>query len=138
MVNVRDERSFRRRPQPQIPIEMSWRLLAGRGTRTGQPVILHRARAIRAKIGVLDFTNRSRPQQMRRGAITAAVVGVILNLAMYFGYHVLWPNGIDAAFDWAAAAIAIAAGVALLLLKRNVMAVIGGCAVAGLVIWTLR
>nr|BFE89914.1 chromate efflux transporter [Pseudomonas brassicacearum subsp. brassicacearum] len=26
-------------------------------------------------------------------AITAAVVGVILNLACFFGYHVLWPNG---------------------------------------------
>lgn len=25
--------------------------------------------------------------------ITAAVVGVILNLALFFGYHVLWPNG---------------------------------------------
>jgi chromate transporter len=26
-------------------------------------------------------------------AITAAVVGVILNLALFFGYHVLWPKG---------------------------------------------
>jgi chromate transporter len=25
-------------------------------------------------------------------AITAAVVGVILNLALFFGYHVLWPH----------------------------------------------
>ena len=27
-------------------------------------------------------------------AITAAVVGVILNLAVFFGYHVLWPTGL--------------------------------------------
>jgi len=26
-------------------------------------------------------------------ASTAAVVGVILNLALFFGYHVLWPGG---------------------------------------------
>jgi len=32
-------------------------------------------------------------------AITAAVVGVILNLAMFFAYHVLWPNGIGGRFD---------------------------------------
>jgi chromate transporter len=29
-------------------------------------------------------------------AITAAVVGVILNLALFFGYHVLWPQGFSA------------------------------------------
>jgi chromate transporter len=33
-------------------------------------------------------------------AITAAVVGVILNLACFFGYHVLWPNGFSAGLDW--------------------------------------
>jgi len=27
-------------------------------------------------------------------AITAAVVGVILNLALFFAYHVLWPTGL--------------------------------------------
>ena len=33
-------------------------------------------------------------------AITAAVVGVILNLAMFFAYHVLWPHGFDGRFEW--------------------------------------
>ena len=33
-------------------------------------------------------------------AITAAVVGVILNLALFFGYHVLWPAGFAGRFDW--------------------------------------
>ena len=27
--------------------------------------------------------------------ITAAVVGVIVNLAVFFAYHVLWPQGLD-------------------------------------------
>ena len=32
-------------------------------------------------------------------AITAAVVGVILNLAMFFAYHVFWPNGLSMPVD---------------------------------------
>jgi chromate transporter len=31
--------------------------------------------------------------------ITAAVVGVIVNLAVFFGYHVLWPAGLSGRFD---------------------------------------
>ena len=57
-------------------------------------------------------------------AITAAVVGVILNLALFFGYHVLWPTGFQGAFDWPSALIAGAAGVALFKYKRNVIHVI--------------
>jgi len=57
-------------------------------------------------------------------AITAAVVGVILNLALFFGYHVLWPTGFQGAFDWPSALIAAAAGVALFKYKRNVIHVI--------------
>src|SRR3546814_10737108 len=41
-------------------------------------------------------------------AITAAVVGVILNLAVFFAYHVLWPAGLTGHFDWVSALIAIA------------------------------
>jgi chromate transporter len=57
-------------------------------------------------------------------AITAAVVGVILNLALFFGYHVLWPSGFQGAFDWPSALLAVAAGVALFRYKRNVIHVI--------------
>ncbi|MGH8751099.1 MAG: chromate efflux transporter, partial [Burkholderiales bacterium] len=32
--------------------------------------------------------------------ITAAVVGVVLNLALFFAYHVLWPQGLDGTFEW--------------------------------------
>ncbi|RZU47651.1 chromate transporter [Fluviicoccus keumensis] len=67
-------------------------------------------------------------------AITAAVVGVILNLALFFGYHVLWPKGFDGVFEWASAVIALAAAVALLKFKRGVMEVIAASAVAGLAV----
>jgi chromate transporter len=65
-------------------------------------------------------------------AITAAVVGVVLNLALFFGYHVLWPQGFGGAFDWASALIALGAAIALFRFKRGVMEVIAACALLGL------
>ena len=70
-------------------------------------------------------------------AITAAVVGVILNLALFFGYHVLWPTGFSGRFDWPSALIALVASIALFRLKRNVVHVIIACAVVGLLVKTL-
>ena len=67
-------------------------------------------------------------------AITAAVVGVILNLALFFGYHVLWPEGFDGRFDWPSALVAVGAGVALLRYKVGVIKVIGACALIGLMV----
>jgi chromate transporter len=65
-------------------------------------------------------------------AITAAVVGVIVNLALFFGYHTLWPQGFGANFDMGASLIALAAAIALLKYKRNVMHVIGVCGLVGI------
>jgi chromate transporter len=70
--------------------------------------------------------------------ITAAVVGVILNLALFFGYHVLWPRGFSGHFDWPSALIALAAAVALFRFKRGVIQVLVGCALAGLAVHLLR
>jgi len=70
-------------------------------------------------------------------AITAAVVGVILNLAVFFGQHVLWPQGFGSTIDVVAAAIALCAAIALFGFKRSVIKVVVGCAVAGLVIKVL-
>ena len=70
-------------------------------------------------------------------AITAAVVGVILNLALFFAYHVLWPRGFDGAFEWPSALIAMAAGIALFRYKANVIHVIVACGIVGLVLRTL-
>jgi len=69
--------------------------------------------------------------------ITAAVVGVILNLALFFGQHVLWPQGFGGRIDVVAAAIALGAAIALFGFKRSVIQVVVACAVAGLAIKTL-
>ncbi|MEK1836231.1 MAG: chromate efflux transporter [Pseudomonas sp.] len=71
-------------------------------------------------------------------AITAAVVGVILNLACFFGYHVLWPNGFGGQLDWPSALIAIAAAIALFRFKRGVIEVLMGCGLIGLAVHLLR
>ncbi|WP_137885993.1 chromate efflux transporter [Pseudomonas sp. 2FE] len=67
-------------------------------------------------------------------AITAAVVGVILNLALFFGYHVLWPQGFGGSFDWPSALIALAAAIALFRFKRGVIQVLFACALVGLMV----
>ena len=64
--------------------------------------------------------------------ITAAVVRVILNLAVFFAYHVLWPQGFEATFEWFSALIGIAAFVALFRYKVGIVPVIGTCAAVGL------
>lgn len=70
--------------------------------------------------------------------ITAAVVGVILNLALFFGYHVLWPTGFSGAFDWPSAVIAVSAAIALFRFKRGVIQVLFVSALAGLAVHLLR
>jgi len=65
-------------------------------------------------------------------AITAAVVGVIVNLALFFGYHTLWPQGLTGSLDIPSALIAVAAAFALLKFKLNVMHVIGVCGLLGI------
>ena len=67
-------------------------------------------------------------------AITAAVVGVVLNLALFFAWHVLWPQGFDGAFEWPAAVLAVLAAVALLYWKRGVIEVLAACAGCGLLL----
>ena len=67
-------------------------------------------------------------------AITAAVVGVVLNLALFFAGHVLWPQGLAGPLDTGAAVIAVAAAVALMRFRRNPIEVIAACAVAGLLV----
>jgi chromate transporter len=69
-------------------------------------------------------------------AITAAVVGVIVNLAVFFAYHVLWPEGFAERFEWPSLLIGVAAAVALFRFKVGVIPVIGACGLVGLA-WTL-
>ena len=65
-------------------------------------------------------------------AITAAVVGVILQLALFFGYHTMWPDGWQGRFDSMSALIALGAALALFKFKLPVMHVIAGSALVGL------
>jgi chromate transporter len=65
-------------------------------------------------------------------AITAAVVGVILNLVTFFAEHVLWPDGTDAPLDRIALLMCVAAAVALFRFRIGVIPLIGCCAAAGL------
>jgi chromate transporter len=70
--------------------------------------------------------------------ITAAVVGVIMSLAVFFGWHVFWPGATIEApfagrFEWFSVLLAGAALLALWRFKAGVVTVIGACGVAGLI-----
>ncbi|MEQ1755777.1 MAG: chromate efflux transporter [Micropepsaceae bacterium] len=96
------------------------------------------------------YAERVRANRQLSGAlaaITAAVVGVILNLAVWFALHVLFAK-VDvvavglvqvhvpelATMNIAALALSVAAAVALLRFKAPVMALLGMSAIAGLVL----
>jgi chromate transporter len=69
-------------------------------------------------------------------AITAAVVGVIVNLAVFFALHVLWPTGFGGRFDIASALIGVLAFGALVRGRIGVIPVIVGAGLLGLA-WRL-
>jgi chromate transporter len=57
---------------------------------------------------------------------------VIANLARFFAYHTLWPDGFSGRFEWPAALVGAAAAIALFRFNAGVIPVIGACALAGL------
>ncbi|TIM16199.1 MAG: chromate transporter, partial [Mesorhizobium sp.] len=69
-------------------------------------------------------------------AITAAVVGVIMNLALWFGLHVIFGEvrniglGMDvpvlSSIDWGAALLSCAAMIAILKLKIGMLPTLAG------------
>ena len=65
-------------------------------------------------------------------AITAAVVGVIANLGLFFAYHVFLPLGFEGSISWISIIICVFAGLALFKFQKGVITVIGGSALAGL------
>jgi len=70
--------------------------------------------------------------------ITAAVVGVVINLAVFFAWHVLWPEASEAEpfsgrFEWFSLLITIGAFLALWRFKIGIISVIATCAAAGLI-----
>ena len=90
----------------------------------------------------MDRLERVPALQAALAAITAAVVGVIANLALWFAVHVLFARpetgkfGLPdmASLDWRAAVIGMGAVLMLFRLKRGVAQVLGAAALAGLVL----
>ncbi|MAR89739.1 MAG: chromate transporter [Pseudomonadales bacterium] len=66
--------------------------------------------------------------------ITAAVVGVILNLALFFGQHVLFPGGLGQGLDWLALGWMLAALGMLYWLQWSILRVVVLSAVLGLIL----
>jgi len=64
-------------------------------------------------------------------SITAAVVGVVLNLTIWFGLHVLFPN--NGVIDWFAAIVSVIAFVGMLRWNWNIIAVVIGSGLVGLI-----
>lgn len=64
--------------------------------------------------------------------ITAAVVGVVMNLAIVLGFSVLWPHGLEGDFNGMAFILSIAAFLALFWLKLNILWVLCMGALLGL------
>ena len=69
--------------------------------------------------------------------ITAAVVGVVINLAVFFAWHVLWPEASETEpfsgrFEWFSLLITVGAFLALWRYKLGIIPVIGACAALGL------
>jgi chromate transporter len=68
-------------------------------------------------------------------AVTAAVVGVVLNLAVWFGLHVIFPSA--NVVDWFAVVLGLAAFVAMIKWKVDIIPVVLGAGLLGLIFKTL-
>ena len=88
----------------------------------------------------MDRLERSEALQGALAAITAAVVGVIANLALWFAFHVLFPGfdaskpGLWSQFDWRAGVIAVGAALLLFGRGRGVVLTLALSAFAGLLL----
>lgn len=56
--------------------------------------------------------------------VTAAVVGVIFNLALFFAWHIYWPQGLESGVDWFSVVLSVLALIAVLKYRVNVAIVI--------------
>jgi len=67
-------------------------------------------------------------------AISAAIVGVIVNLGLFFAYHVFWPQGFGHSIDLMAIGLSVMAFVALVRFNISVITVLAVCASLGFVV----
>jgi len=70
-------------------------------------------------------------------AISAAVVGVIANLGLFFAYHVFFPHGLGGSISWISIVITLLAALALFRYQKGVISVLTGSALAGLLSYLL-
>lgn len=92
----------------------------------------------------IDRLERAAGLKGALAAVTAAVVGVIANLSLWFALHVLFrrlaPSGwgfevpVAASIDWAAAVLALLAAVLLFRFKLGIIPMLAICSVLGLLI----
>ncbi len=87
---------------------------------------------------IIETTRRQPHLTAPLTGITAAVVGVIVNLAVFFAIHVFWPQGLHGRVEWPAMLIAVGAMVALFRYKVGIIPVIGVCGIAGLAVQAAR
>jgi chromate transport protein ChrA len=64
-------------------------------------------------------------------AVTAAIVGVVMNLAVWFGFHALFPG--NGSLDWFALAISVVAFIGMMRWKWDVVAVVIASGLVGLI-----
>ena len=64
-------------------------------------------------------------------AVTAAIVGVILNLAVWFALHVFFPNA--GGVDWFAIVLCVVAFIAMLRYKIDIIPVVLSAGLLGLI-----
>jgi chromate transporter len=80
---------------------------------------------------LIERTRQDERIKATLGVVTAAVVGVILNLALYLGRAVVWPQAADQPIDWVSAIWILLSVVALRWLKVNMIVWIVVSGVAG-------
>ena len=95
----------------------------------------------------IEALRENRALSAALSAITAAVVGVVLNLAVWFALHVVFGTvrevglGMDvpvlSSLDWRAALLAAAAMIAMLRFKVGMLPTLVGSALAGLALHAL-
>ncbi|MEO7989726.1 MAG: chromate efflux transporter [Chryseolinea sp.] len=82
---------------------------------------------------IIEKTKENQKLKAILSIITAAVVGVVLNLTLYFGRAVVFPKGLDFSPEWFAVVSILISFVALHRFKVNMILWIGISAMAGLV-----
>ncbi len=80
----------------------------------------------------IESSRKSLALQAPLIGITAAVVGVIASLAVFFAQYAFWPKGLIGSFDIASFFVAVSALIALARFKRGTIETIAVCALIGL------